>query len=185
MSPLVFVSYTQETQEHMANVRALADQLVIHGIKVVLDQYYSTFDEGFELWMERNIEEADFVLLICTDTYRRRVMKEEEKGKGLGATWEGHLIRQRLYQDGSKNSRFLPVLFPDGTPAAIPSPLRGSFPYYLVDPGKMHLSGGTGYEKLYRRLTGQPETIAPILGDVQQLETSQGKATPDEPTEPI
>ena len=36
--------------------------------------------------------EKDFVLMVCTETYFRRVRDDEESGKGLGVRWEGRLI---------------------------------------------------------------------------------------------
>jgi hypothetical protein len=46
--------------------------------------------------MIQQIEQARFVLLVCTENYYQRVMMRAESGTGLGALWEGHLIHQRL-----------------------------------------------------------------------------------------
>ena len=32
--------------------------------------------------MDRNLDEAQFVLMVCTATYRRRVRGKEESGQG-------------------------------------------------------------------------------------------------------
>ena len=42
--------------------------------------------------MERNLDAPEFVLMICTETYLRRVLDQEEPGKGTGVRWEGKLI---------------------------------------------------------------------------------------------
>jgi hypothetical protein len=43
------------------------------------------------------IQKADFVLLVCTETYRRRVERREQPGKGRGVLWEAKLIYNLLY----------------------------------------------------------------------------------------
>jgi len=101
------------------------------------------------------------VLMICTPTYYRRVMGEEEPGTGLGVRWEGNLIYQHIYNTGTSNSRFLPVLLKGANSADIPTPLQ-SATYYRP-------STASGYEELYRRLTHQPRTLKPILGKLKQL----------------
>ena len=116
--------------------------------------------------MERNLDEAQFVLMVCTETYRRRIMGQEEPGKGLGVRWEGSLICNRIYHDKPSGSRFLPILLlPGSEPAHIPDPVRGHSYYRLAtfdltDPG---------YEALYRHLTDQPATPRPDLGPIQIL----------------
>jgi len=37
--------------------------------------------------MDRYIAKSDFVIVICTETYYRHIMDEEEPGKGRGVTW--------------------------------------------------------------------------------------------------
>ena len=47
----------------------------IGGIDVILDRYvHPAPEEGWPRWMDRNLDEAQFVLMVCTETYRRRVM---------------------------------------------------------------------------------------------------------------
>ena len=99
-APRVFLSYSHDSDEHAARVLALADALCDRGIDVILDRYvHPAPDEGWPRWMERNLDEAKFVLMVCTETYRRRVMGREESGKGLGVRWEGGLIYNRIYHD--------------------------------------------------------------------------------------
>src|SRR5580658_717376 len=90
--PKVFISYAHENGEHAARVLAFADQLVHDGLDVSLDQYGPVPKEGWPAWMRNGLKEADFVLLICSPAYYRRVMGKEAPGVGLGAQWEGELI---------------------------------------------------------------------------------------------
>ena len=160
-SPTVFISYSHDSQEHADRVLALVDRLVSEGIDCVLDQYESSPPEGWTRWMDRHIRESDFVIMVCTEAYYRRVIGHEEPGKGLGVRWEGNLIYQHLYDAETLNVRFVPALLESGKPEHIPDPLRGAS-YYFVD------TDG-GYEGLYRRLTDQPLTEKPVLSKLRTL----------------
>jgi hypothetical protein len=124
-SPSVFISYSHDSPGHETKVLALADRLREDGIDAVLDQYESFPAEGWPLWMERQVEAARFVLVVCTETYQRRAEGREEPGQGLGATWEGRLIRQLLYNVAGINQKFIPVLLADADGAHIPLVLQG------------------------------------------------------------
>ena len=110
--------------------------------------------------MERNLDAAPFVLMVCTATYRRRVLGEEAPGQGTGVRWEGTLIYNRIAYGEPAGARFLPILLLGSEPAHIPDPVRGHNHYRLAtfdltDPG---------FEALYRHLTNQPATLKSDLG---------------------
>jgi hypothetical protein len=92
--PRVFISYSHDTVEHQERVLSLADRLRADGIDAEFDQYNAAPPEGWPLWCERQIASADVVLMVCTETYYRRVSGDEERGKGLGVVWEARIIRQ-------------------------------------------------------------------------------------------
>ena len=161
--PTVFISYSHDSREHADRVLALADRLRAEGVDVILDQYEGSPAEGWPRWMDRHIENADFVLMICTRTYFHRVTGKEEVGKGLGVRWEGNLIYQYIYDAGTQNTRFIPILFEDGDPAYIPKPVRG-VTQYRID---------SEYEGLYRQLTNQPAAEKPELGKLRRLPSRQ------------
>src|SRR5437773_737966 len=108
--PIVFISYSHDSPEHADRVLALSDHLCADGIDCVLDQYEDSPPEGFPRWMDRQIRAADFVLMICTPTYSRRVMGEEKPGIGHGVAWESTLIYQYIYNEGTSNTRFTPIV---------------------------------------------------------------------------
>ena len=101
-APRVFISYSHDTVAHQERVLDLADRLRADGIDVEIDQYNSP-PEGWPRWCEHQIETADFVLMVCTETYHRRVRGEEEPGK-RGVVWEAAIIRQLLYDAGAAPS---------------------------------------------------------------------------------
>ena len=163
--PKVFISYSHDSPEHADRVLALADRLREDGIDAVLDQYNPNPQEGWPLWMETNLDAADFVLMVCTETYYRRVMRREKAGKGLGVQWEGNLIYNRIYNNLSQGSRYIPILFDEGDVVYIPTPLQGHTRYHLQH---FHLSDPR-YEALYRHLTDQHSTPKRELGTRKQL----------------
>ena len=140
-APRVFLSYSHDSDQHADRVLALADALCDRGIEVILDRYvHPAPEEGWPRWMERNLDAADFVLMVCTETYRRRVLGEEAPGQGTGVRWEGTLIYNRIAYSEPAGTRFLPILLPGSKPAHIPDPVRGHNHYWvaafdLVDPG--------------------------------------------------
>jgi hypothetical protein len=159
--PKVFISYSHDTVEYQERVLGLADRLRSDGIDAEIDQYNASPPEGWALWCERQIENADFVLMVCTESYHRRVRGEEEAGKGLGVVWEAAIIRQLLYDAGAVSDKFVPVLFSDASPEQIPTPIKGSS-WHVVD-------REDGYESLLRRLTRQPAFARPALGAMRAL----------------
>jgi hypothetical protein len=155
-APKVFISYSHDSATHQEHVLALADRLRKDGLDVMVDQYLPAPPEGWPRWMDQQIKEADFVLLVCTETYLRRVERREQPGKGHGVLWEGNLIYQHLYNAGTTNAKFIPVLLDSANPSYIPLPLQGVTCY--------HPETDDGYEQLYRRLTNQPRDVKPELG---------------------
>ena len=115
--------------------------------------------------MERNLDEAKFVLMVCTETYRRCVMGLEEPGKGTGVRWEGKLIYNRICYDKPAGAQFIPILLPGSKPEHIPDAVRGHNRYVLA---AFDLSDPQ-YEALYRHLTDQPATPRPDLGSIKKL----------------
>jgi hypothetical protein len=107
--------------------------------------------------MDRQIRDAAFVLMICTEPYFKPVSGTEEPGVGHGVRWEGTLIYQHIYNTGTLNERFVPVVFSDDDARFVPTPMQGATVY--------NLAGGDGYERLYGRLTGQGRVARPPLGE--------------------
>jgi hypothetical protein len=77
-APRVFISYSHDSPQHDRQVLGLVDRLRVEGIDCMIDQYEPAPSSGWPRWMERQIREADFVLMVCTETYYRRVVGQEE-----------------------------------------------------------------------------------------------------------
>lgn len=155
--PKVFISYSHDSETHREKVLELADQLRVSGVLCQIDQYEPNPPEGWPRWMQNKVAESTFVLVVCTEQYNRRFQGREEPGKGKGVTWEGAIITQELYDSQGKNNKFIPVTFNATDEDFIPITLRSTQKYHLFQPH--------GYESLYRRLTNQHDTPAPLLGE--------------------
>jgi hypothetical protein len=142
--PKVFISYSHDSPEHKSRVRELSDRLRQEGVDSNIDQYEQSPPEGWPRWMERQIEEADFVLVVCTETYERRFRGVEKAGRGLGGSWEGAILTQHLYDAQARNTRFIPVLFSPRDESHVPVVLRGATRYRLdTEEGYVRLYTGT------------------------------------------
>ncbi|MDB9348739.1 SUMF1/EgtB/PvdO family nonheme iron enzyme, partial [Nodularia spumigena] len=174
--PKVFISYSWDSPEHKQRVLALSDKLCEWGIDSNLDQYELAPPQGWPRWMERQIEQADFVLVICTKIYKLRYEGKEEPGRGNGVRWEGNLICQNFYNKGTLNRKFIPILLESGKFEDIPTPLQGTTHYFAHN--------DEGYENLYRHLTNQPANEKPDLGKLRRLSRVQHHVTYPTPSKP-
>ena len=72
--PRVFISYSHDSEDHREAVLQLAQQLRGWGVDVHLDRFVTAPEAGWPRWMMTEVDAADFVLLVCTPTYRRRFL---------------------------------------------------------------------------------------------------------------
>ena len=164
-APKVFISYSHDSTDHQAHVLALSNRLRTDGFDCSIDQYEVSPNEGWPRWMSRQIREADFVLVVCTETYLRRFNGDEAPGVGQGVRWESMLTLQDLYDNASLNEKFVPVFFESVHVACIPNELGGAT--------RVHLDGDSGYEQLLRRLLNIPPAEKPPLGKRAPAEPRQ------------
>jgi hypothetical protein len=147
----VFVSYTHDSPEHSKRVGALVARLREVGIYCCFDQDEEAPEVGWPRWMNQQLADASHVIVVCTETYRRRFDLKEVKGVGKGAQWESFLTNQVLFEEGGKTDKFIPVVFVSHDLEYIPLPLRAFTHYQLTADGEM--------ERLCNRLMGRPTEI--------------------------
>lgn len=160
-SSKVFISYSHDSFEHMERVLQLSNRLCREGVDCNVDQYETSPSNGWSRWMLDQIEDADFVLVICTESYEKRFRGKDEAGRGRGANWEGAIITQELYDAEAENTRFIPVIFSSDDSKHIPVILR-SATYY-------NLGIKEAYDELYARLTYQRRVSKPAIGELRYL----------------
>jgi hypothetical protein len=165
--PRVFISYSHDSPDHENQVLSFSEHLRQDGIDTSLDQYLNgTPEQGWPRWMMDQLDQADYVLVVCTKTYYRRFRGHEEPGKGKGADWEGSLITQQLYDARSNTAKFVPILFSPDQQNSIPEPLRPLTFYTLTDEIQ--------YSRLYEFLLGQSGYKPGSVGQLKLKNRSSG-----------
>lgn len=167
-APRVFISYSHDSDAHKQQVVDLANRLRELGIDAWIDRYSPPPPEGWQVWIERQIEAASWIILVCTETYRRRFDLQEDHGKGRGVAYEANIIRSQIYESAGKNLKAIPVLFRTEDEQHIPQPLLTSSRYLF--PAEC--------DRLLRHLRGEPEILAPPLGAPQQASAPTPAALP-------
>ena len=160
----VFISYSHDSEEHVTRVLRLSDALFHWGIDCHIDQY-ELAPANWLSWMERQIKEADFVLIVCTEVYCRRFEQRETRPSGVG--WEGGVITTELYErQQDKAAKFIPIVFSAEDNQHIPTLLRPTHRHF-INIEKLdvkHPGADVGTENLYRHLAGMPRVVKPKLG---------------------
>ncbi|MBZ5654226.1 MAG: SPASM domain-containing protein [Acidobacteriia bacterium] len=154
MAIRVFISYSHDSQGHMDRVWELSERLRRNGIDCRVDQAESWPADGWPQWCKDQLQEADFCLVVCSETYQRRFQRKEHPGIGLGTTFEGFVINQEFYYSGAKNKKYIPIVFASSDLQQIPIELR-SYPHFNV-------SVESNYRDLFRILTGWRKEASPI-----------------------
>jgi GUN4-like/SEFIR domain len=163
----VFISYSWDSSEHKESVLQLANTLRAKvGVDADIDRYVRatppfTPEQGWDLWMQEKLEWAEFVIVVCTETYKRRFEGREEPGKGLGVSWEGTIIRQNLYNNQLTDTKFIPVVLYSSDLANVPLILNSKDKYVLDDK--------QSYTELCYRLRKQNIVVKPeiVLEELQ------------------
>lgn len=102
--PKVFISYSWESKEYSDWVKSLADKLLADGIEAIIDSYDVSPGDRLPKFMESSIRDSDYVIIICTEEYKRKANNRE---KGVG--YESHIISAELYNNHN-DRKFIPVI---------------------------------------------------------------------------
>ncbi|MGW1769459.1 toll/interleukin-1 receptor domain-containing protein [Streptomyces sp. NPDC002073] len=187
-NPLAFISYSHgDSNHHDEKVRTLWLRLRAEGVNAEIDISAAEQPQRWADYMNKTIEEADFILVVASPSYKRRAEGAEDPGGGYGVPWEAAHIKHYMYtHPGTWEKRILKILMAGGTPDEFPNFLGPhTVTYYNVDPAT-----GAGIEKLVRYMTGQPLEIPPPLGTLKLYpprDTSMPapvRATPPAPPPP-
>ena len=117
--PKVFISYSWESKEHSEWVKSLADELLSDGIEAIIDSYDVSPGDRLPKFMESSIRDSDYVIIICTEKYKRKANNRE---KGVG--YESHIISAELYNNHN-DRKFIPIIRQGDFNTALPTYLDG------------------------------------------------------------
>lgn len=153
--PRVVISYAHDTEAHSQQVWRFYKLLRGNGIDARLDQAEDDTPRNWSAWMQQEVAQADFILVIASPAYKHRA---EDLGSdaSIGVLFESRLLRNELYHsDANANRRILPVLLPGCTSDDLPSFLE-PLSRFVVDP-----ITETGANQLLRYLHNSPAVIDP------------------------
>jgi len=130
--PKVFISYSHDSKEHKAKVKKLADFLNKNEIDTDIDQYYIFPEEGWPKWMYSKINDANFVLIICTKRYFNRFEGKTAEDDGIGVKFECYLtFNDWYYELRNKNKKYIPLFFKKEDGMFIPKLLKSYTPFQI------------------------------------------------------
>lgn len=163
-NPKVFISYSHQDADYEDKVLSFANKLRKEGIDANIDLYEESPPEGWPRWMENQIRNADFVLVVCDKSYYEKCYSDH---KGKGVSWEVNIVYQHIYDASTENTKFIPIFFDYDDMQYILTPLK-AFTYYNV-------GDDNEYEKLYWRLRGVSRAQKPSLGKLKPLPEKERK----------
>ena len=163
-SPKVFVSYSWDDERYKEWVAELAARLRSDGIDTALDQWDVVPGDQLAEYMEKEIRDNDYVLIICTPNYR---MKSDHREGGVG--YEGDIMTAEVLATRD-HRKFIPVLAIGSWEDSAPSWLKGKV---YVD-----LSADEVFDKNYSDLVatlhGTKPTAPPLRKPLRNLQSSSG-----------
>ena len=153
-APIVFISYSHDSEEHKKWVRELATALRNVGIDVILDQWEIGPGDDVPKFMEQSVRKALRVIMVCTEQYVRKA----DDGRG-GAGYEAMVVTGELVQDlGSR--KFVPVIRQSAEKPTVPACVATR---YFVDFSR-DARFGEKLEDLARAIQDAPRFEKPPLG---------------------
>lgn len=172
--PKVFISYSWEDESHKLWVKELADKLLADGIDATVDQYDLSLGDRLPQFMGQSISGADYVLIICTPTY-----KEKSDARKGGVGYEGHIISAELLSCGNER-KFIPVIRKGTIAQSLPKCLSGKLGLDLTEGSHYE----TGYRDLVTTIYGAQRK--PPLGNIpSRVNTNIVKSVSVNEDEPI
>ncbi len=153
-APKVFISYSHDSQTHKKWVLDFATRLRYSGIDATIDLWDLKPGDDLPYFMEQNLQNSDFVLMICTDRY----VEKANSGVG-GVGYEKMIITSELLSN-IDNNKVIPIMRQNGTHNA---------PVFLKSKMFVDFSISDDFEvnfdNLIRTLLGSPLYEKPEVGN--------------------
>lgn len=150
-----FVSYAHEDSDHDKWVIDLAADLRRKGVDASLDEWDLVPGQDMTLFMESQIRDSDYVILICTPAYAH---KSNIPRGGVG--YEKNIISAGMLQSSDLRPKFIPILRKGTFEDALPTYLGSK---YAID-FRESLQYDEAFKELLRAIYKQPHPKKPPLG---------------------
>jgi len=169
-APIVFVSYSHDSQEHKQWVLDLATRLRNSGVDAILDQWDLGPGGDLPHFMEQSIAKSSRILMVCTERY----VQKANAGTG-GVGYEKMIVTADLLKQIDA-SRVIPIVRQRGI-QTLPNFLASKLYIDLSTEDKFE----TGFDQLLRDLLNAPLFVKPPLGAAPLLPAA-GTAKPTQPS---
>lgn len=153
--PRTFLSYSHEEPEHDQWVMDLGKLLRENGVDAYLDKWDLVPGQDTTYFMESQIRDSDFVILVCTPTYAE---KSNIPRGGVG--YEKNIISAEMLQANDLRPKFIPVLKKGTFDSSLPTYLGSKYAIDFRDDQKQQ----SALEELLRAIYKQPHPEKPPLG---------------------
>ena len=152
-------------------MRELATQLRHDGVDARLDHWHAVPGDQLPVFMESEIRDNDYVLIICTPRYKE---KSDKRIGGVG--YEGDIMTGEVFTK-QNDRKFIPVLAKGTWDASARSWLKSKYYIDLATPSRYEAE----YDNLLTTILGtrsQPPPLGP-------LPTREASATPNQSAERV
>ncbi|WP_409465404.1 SEFIR domain-containing protein [Amycolatopsis sp. GA6-003] len=138
--PRLFICYAHDDAEHVACTIEFARFLVSLSLDVHIDFWDVGERKDWSLWAQREIREADFVLVVASPMCKAVGDGTVDGPRHRGMQSELALLRDALHSDRSRwVPKVLPVVLPGGSVEDIPDFLQpGTADRYVLDAFTLH-----------------------------------------------
>ncbi len=153
--PRVFLSYSHEEPEHDQWVMTLGKLLRENGVDAYLDKGDLIPGQETTYFMESQIRDSDFVILICTPLYAE---KSNIPRGGVG--YEKNIISAEMLQASDLRPKFIPILKKGTFDNALPTYLGSKYAVDFREPQNQTAA----LDELLRAIFKQPHPEKPPLG---------------------
>lgn len=170
-----FVSYAHEDTDHDQWVIDLAANLRGKRVDASLDEWDIVPGQDMTMFMESQIRDSDYVILICTPTYAQ---KSNIPRGGVG--YEKNIISAEMLQARDLRPKFIPILRKGTFEDALPTYLGSKYAIDFRDPSQYD----EAFKELLRAIYKQPHPKKPPLGE-SPFELDLEPLAPEKPIIPV
>jgi len=165
-NPVVFFSYSWDSDEHRFWVLKLASELIKNGIDVLIDEWdLARYNNDLHVFMESGIRNSDKVVMICTPSYSQ---KANDRQGGVGV--ENTIITGEFY-DKLKVNKFISIVrkYDNKIVDSLPSYLKTKFSIDFSNDSEFRIK----VEELERKILNIPRFKKPNLGKLVTFESNE------------
>lgn len=155
-TPTVFISYAHEETTHDQWVVELGGDLRRNGVDASLDVWDLIPGQDTTYFMESQIRDSDFVILICSPKYAE---KSNIPRGGVG--YEKNIISAEMLQASDLRPKFIPILRRGNFENALPTYLGSKFAIDFRETADYE----SALNELLRAIFQQPNPTKPPLGN--------------------